>query len=47
VCSLSPGGSLRQLSNRLVGILLGCLKTGTLYNELTAWSYHDHTQTAA
>jgi transposase len=37
--------ALRQLSNRLVGILHGCLKTGTLYNEHTAWSHH--TQTAA
>ena len=29
--------ALRQLGNRLVGILHGCLKTGTLYNEATAW----------
>jgi len=28
--------ALRQLSNRLVGILHGCLKTRTLYNEHTA-----------
>ena len=35
--------ALRQLSNRLVGILHGCLKTRTLYNEDTAWSHH-HTQ---
>lgn len=32
--------ALRQLANRLVGILHGCLKTGTLYDETTAWSYH-------
>ena len=32
--------ALRQLSNRLVGILHGCLKTGTRYNEHTAWSHH-------
>ncbi len=31
--------ALRQLANRLVGILHGCLKTGTLYNETTAWSH--------
>jgi transposase len=37
--------ALRQLSNRLVDILPGCLKTGTVYNEHTAWSHH--TQTAA
>jgi transposase len=29
--------ALRQLANRLVGILHGCLKTGTLYDESTAW----------
>jgi transposase len=32
--------ALRQLANRLVGLLHGCLKTGTLYNETTAWSHH-------
>jgi transposase len=32
--------ALRQLANRLVGILHGCLKTGTLYDETTAWSHH-------
>jgi transposase len=37
--------ALRQLSNRLVGILHGCLKTGTVYNEHTAWNHH--TQIAA
>ncbi len=31
--------ALRQLANRLVGILHGCLKTRTLYNEATAWSH--------
>jgi hypothetical protein len=31
---------LRQLANRLVGILHGCLKTNTLYDEQTAWSHH-------
>ena len=29
--------ALRQLASRLVGILHGCLKTRTLYNEATAW----------
>jgi hypothetical protein len=29
--------ALRQLANRLVGILHGCLKTNTLYNETMAW----------
>jgi transposase len=29
--------ALRQLANRLVGILHGCLKTRTLYDEVTAW----------
>ena len=32
--------ALRQLANRLVGILHGCLKTRTPYNEHTAWSHH-------
>jgi transposase len=31
--------ALRQLSNRLVGILHGCLTTGIAYNEQTAWSH--------
>jgi transposase len=32
--------ALRQLGNRLVGILHGCLKTRTHYNETTAWAHH-------
>ncbi len=36
--------ALRQLGNRLVGILHGCLKTRTPYNEATAWA---HRQTTA
>jgi transposase len=31
--------ALRRLANRLVGILHGCLKTRTLYDEHTAWSH--------
>ena len=31
--------ALRQLANRWVGILHGCLKTKSLYNEDTAWSH--------
>jgi len=31
--------ALRQLGNRLVGILHGCLKTGTEYDEKAAWSH--------
>jgi transposase len=34
---LGYNSALRQLSNRLVGILHGCLKTGTRYDEATAW----------
>lgn len=34
--------ALRQLGNRLVGILHGCLKTRTRYDEDTAWSHHHH-----
>ncbi len=32
--------ALRQVANRLVGILHGCLKAGTLYDERTAWPAH-------
>jgi transposase len=31
--------ALRQLGNRLVGILHGCLKTRTTYDETTAWAH--------
>jgi transposase len=33
----SHSAALRQLANRLVGILHGCLKTRTHYDEATAW----------
>lgn len=39
--------ALRQLANRLVGILHGCLKTGTTYDEHTAWAHHKQDQKAA
>jgi transposase len=42
----SHNAALRQLANRLVGILHGCLKTGTLYNETIAWSHHLNTAAA-
>jgi transposase len=32
--------ALRQLANRLVGILHGCLKAGACYDEATAWPGH-------
>jgi transposase IS116/IS110/IS902 family protein len=32
--------ALRQLSNRLVGILHGCLKTARPYDENIAWAHH-------
>ncbi|MER7008868.1 hypothetical protein ABT297_38305 [Dactylosporangium sp. NPDC000555] len=35
----SHQAALRQLSNRLVGILHGCLKTGADYDEHTAWGH--------
>jgi transposase len=34
--------ALRHLANRLVGILHGCLKTGTHYDEDTAWAHHQN-----
>jgi hypothetical protein len=33
--------ALRRVANRLVGILHGCLKTRTLYDEATAWSQRE------
>jgi hypothetical protein len=34
--------ALRRLASRLVGILHGCLKTRTLYDEATAWSHRQN-----
>ncbi len=34
--------ALRHLANRLVGILHGCLKTRTRYNEDTAWGHREN-----
>jgi transposase len=39
--------ALRALANRLVGILHGCLRHRTCYDEATAWSAHPHADTAA
>jgi transposase len=44
---LSHRAALRQLGNRLVGILHGCLKTGTSYDEHTAWAHHQQDQQIA
>ena len=41
---LGHRAALRQLANRLVGILHGCLKTRTCYNEATAWPQHTSQQ---
>ena len=38
--------ALRKVANRLVGILHGCLKTRTLYDEATAWPNHETTLAA-
>jgi hypothetical protein len=38
--------ALRRLANRLVGILHGCLKTRTLYDEATAWSHRESSAAA-
>jgi hypothetical protein len=37
---LNHNAALRQLANRLVGILHGCLKARTNYDESTAWPQH-------
>ncbi len=42
--NIAHDAALRQLANRLVGILHGCLKTRTLYNEATAWPQHGNRQ---
>jgi hypothetical protein len=34
--------ALRTLANRLVGILHGCLKTRTTYDESTAWAHREN-----
>lgn len=39
---ISHNAALRQVSNRLVGILHGCLKTRTPYDQATAWSHRSH-----
>jgi transposase len=44
---LGHQAALRQLANRLAGILHGCLKTGTVYDEHTAWGDRAHEQPAA
>jgi hypothetical protein len=39
--------ALRRVASRLTGILHGCLKTGTRYDEATAWPRHAHAAEAA
>jgi hypothetical protein len=39
--NIEHNDALRRLANRLVGILHGCLKTGTLYDEATAWPHRE------
>jgi transposase len=39
--------ALRAVSNRLVGILHGCLRHGTVYDEATAWPRYQQTQDQA
>ncbi len=39
---LEHNDTLRRLANRLVGILHGCLKTRTLYDEATAWGHREN-----
>jgi hypothetical protein len=35
--------ALRRLASRLVGILHGCVKTRTRYDEATAWGHRENT----
>jgi transposase len=39
---LEHNDALRRLASRLVGILHGCLKTGTRYDEATAWGHREN-----
>jgi transposase len=39
--------ALRRAASRLAGILHGCLKTGSEYDEATAWSHHAKTPESA
>jgi len=39
---LEHNDALRRLANRLAGILHGCLKTRTLYDEATAWGHREN-----
>jgi transposase len=39
---LEHNDALRRLANRLTGILHGCLKTRTLYDEATAWGHREN-----
>lgn len=43
----SHNAALRQVGNRLVGNLHGCLKTSTPYDPATAWAHRAHHNTAA
>jgi transposase len=43
---IGHNAALRQLGNRLVGILHGCLKTDTVYNPETAWSHRSQPHAA-
>jgi transposase len=43
---LGHHAALRQVANRLVGILHGCLKTNTPYNPHTAWAHRTQTTAA-
>ena len=44
---LEHNDALRRLANRLVGILHGCLKTRTLYDEDAAWGHREELKHAA
>ena len=44
---LEHNDALRRLANRLVGILHGCLKSRTLYDEDAAWGHREELKHAA
>ena len=45
--AIGHNDALRRLANRLVGILHGCLKTHTTYDEATAWGHRHNLRPAS
>jgi hypothetical protein len=46
-CDIGHNDALSRVASRLTGILHGCVKTGTGYDEATAWSHRFASEQAA